>query len=144
MESHHPEPVVYAAETLSHALVYGWASSLLKDNLYYKVVLQCGVNPGTVKSRRRGEVMVKSGDVVIRSVLLFFNCAIPEGGAKCADCKELESLELLILPHSLRKKQTQLTFKPMRRSALNGRFNDPDDHPWLDATCPQELGGVAS
>ena len=57
MESHHPEPVVYTAETLSHALRYGFASSLLKDNLYYKVVLQCEVNSAAVKRRCKGEVL---------------------------------------------------------------------------------------
>ena len=114
---------------------------MLKDNLYYKVVLQCEVNPGTVKRRRKGEVMVKSGDVVIRSVLFFFNCEIAQGGPKCADWRECEMLELL--PFHIR--ESQLTFTPLRRSAWGDDEwrRHPDAHPWGNAAYPQGFGGVA-
>ena len=130
MESHHPEPVVYTAETLIHALWYGFASSLLKDNLYYKVVLQCEVNSAAVKRRHKGEVMAKSGDVVIRSVLLFFNCEIAQGDPKCADWGECEMLELL--PFHIG--EPQLRFTPLRRSAW-GEDHQWARHPRAHTTC---------
>ena len=71
MESHHSEPAVYTAATVDHALNYAWPSSALKDNLYYKVVLQCEISPHVVMRRHKGDMLVHEGHVFIRKVFLF-------------------------------------------------------------------------
>ena len=68
MESHHSEPAVYTAATVDHALNYAWPSSALKDNLYYKVVLQCEISPHVVMRRHKGEMLVLEGHVFTRNV----------------------------------------------------------------------------
>ena len=71
MENRYDKPAVFTAETLDHALTYAWPCSALKDNLYYKVVLQCEIAQPAVMQRRKGEVLVKEGHVLIRNVLIF-------------------------------------------------------------------------
>ena len=111
MESHWHEPVVYTAATMDHGLGYSWPSSALKDNLYYKVLLQCEISSRAVMKRHKGEVLVADGHVVIRSVFLFFNCAIAQGEAKGADHNCLQNLELLPF-----RPGESLRFSPLRAS----------------------------
>ena len=62
--------------------------------------------------RRRGEVLIAEGHVVIRNVFLFFNCAIEKGMPRGADHDLLDSLELLpFFPG------TALKFNPLRETA---------------------------
>ena len=115
MENHYYGlPGVFTAETLDSALEYAWASSALKDNMYYRVVLECDIARSAVlKHRRRtGEILVCEGGVLIRNVLLFFfNCGIRKGYPKGADHLKLEALELL--PFQI---GDSLSFDPKRKS----------------------------
>ena len=112
MENRYGQPAVFTAETLEHALTYAWPFSALKDNLYYKVVLQCEIAQPAVMQRRKGEVLVHEGHVLIRNVFNFFNCAILKGQPKGADLDLVQSLELLPFPLG-----GSLRFSPMRESA---------------------------
>ena len=110
--NHHAEPAVFAAATVDQALRYAWPSSALKDNLYYRVVLQCEISPHAVMRRHKGEILVHEGHVFIRKVFMFFNCAIEKGAAKGADHSKVQSLELLPFPPG-----GSLTVSPLRPTA---------------------------
>eukprot|EP00973_Karenia_brevis_P007889 1069314-Karenia_brevis.AAC.1 len=58
-------------------------------------MFQCEVCADNILRKKKGEVLIRQGGAVIRHVYLFFNCEIPQGGAKCADWESLVPLELL-------------------------------------------------
>ena len=94
MESHVKFPATYTAETMDHAFKYSWPCNLFDDNLYYSFMLELEVRqPEDVLMLHRGEVLVKSEGLIIRSVYIFCNRHIAKGQPRCQFvCREFELL----------------------------------------------------
>ena len=87
MDSHVHFPAIYTASTLEHALHYAFPCNMLGDNLYYSFAMELEVATNDVAARcNRGEILIRAGgQVLIRSVYIFFNVNIKKGHPRCAE-----------------------------------------------------------
>ena len=105
-------PVVFAADSISHAASYAWPSNFLKDNLYYGIMFQLEVEQEAIVERRRDEVLVDPrSNIRIKSLYLLCNLDISTGGHRCVEPDP--SLELL--PQVLRQRRGTLLHEQLAR-----------------------------
>ena len=111
-----PFPAVFLADSRELAYYYSWPSNFLLDSLFYGLTFEVEIDPRYVLERRKtwrqgGEVLVCSGNILIRGVYLFHNMYIAQGKAKKPEWEPW----LELLPDSLlARRGTLLRPEPLR------------------------------
>ena len=121
-----PEPCVFTADTMDHAITFAWPAPILQDNLYYGIMYELEADRERLMNgkewasgrnvKHSGEKLFPPEALIIRNVFLLVNLDLALGSSKCQRLNPSNEM----LPFTVGE---ALTFDPLRNSTWSTWLN---------------------